>query len=277
MILFNGREEALKLDQKIRETLVQNPSLGGRYHRLCIIMIGGDPSSKKYVDLKKKLCDELGIIADVVMLDEALPDREITKRVGDLCNDDRIGGVVIQLPLPRSSLNPLLNQIPEEKDVDRISPENVRKLYENDFSKSNNFLKFSPVIRAFKYYLDWSNINPKNLKTTILGKGFLVGEPLGHFLLQQGAKVQFILDYKANQALNCHLLVLSAGSPELVKGECISKMCNVVDFGSSVINNKTIGDLDLKSAIGHLGVISLSPGGMGPLVTRFLLMNFLGI
>jgi methylenetetrahydrofolate dehydrogenase (NADP+)/methenyltetrahydrofolate cyclohydrolase len=95
--------------------------------------------------------------------------------------------------------------------------------------------------------------------------------------LQQGAKVQFILDYKAKKPLNCHLLVLSAGSPELVKGEYISEKCSVVDFGSSVINNKTIGDLDLKSAIGHLGVVSPSPGGMGPLVTRFLIMNFLGI
>jgi methylenetetrahydrofolate dehydrogenase (NADP+)/methenyltetrahydrofolate cyclohydrolase len=277
VILFNGREEALKLDNKIRETLRRNPSLSGQSHRLCVIMVGSDPSSRRYVELKKKLCDRLGIAADVVMLDEALSDRETTKRVGDLCNDGSVGGVVIQLPLPRPSLNPLLDLIPEEKDVDQISPKSVRKFYENDFSKSDDFLKISPVVRAFKYYLDWNKINPKNLETTIIGKGFLVGEPLGHFLLQQGAKVQFILDYKANQALNCHLLVLSADSPELVKGERISKMCNVVDFSSSVVNNETIGDLDLKSAIGHLGVVSPSPGGMGPLVTRFLLMNFLGI
>lgn len=277
MIIFDGRAEALKLEDKIHEALAKNPLLRGSNRRLCIIMVGNNPSSQKYVGLKKKLCERLGISVQVEILEENSSDKEITERVGELCEDTSIGGVVIQLPLPRPSLNSLLNLIPEEKDVDQISPKNVNKFYKNKFSKDEDFLKLSPVVRAFKYYLDWNKINLENLDVIIIGKGFLVGEPLGHFLLQQGAKVQFILDYKANQSLNCHLLILSAGSPELVVGESISEGCNVVDFSSSVVGGKTIGDLDPNSAIGHLGTISLSPGGMGPLVTRFLIMNFLGI
>ena len=277
MILFNGREEALKLDMMIRKELERNPVLKGFSNTLCIIMIGDNSSSKKYVDLKKKLCEGFGINIMVEEIDERLSDREITSRVGNLCQKDGISGVIIQLPLPRPSLDSLLELIPEEKDVDQISPKNVKRFYLEDFSKVTNDLKFSPIIRAFKYFLDYTKINTKNLDVTIIGRGFLVGEPLVHFLLQQGAKVQFILDYKTNFHLNCHLLVLSAGYPELVRGECILEKCNVVDFGSSVVDNKTIGDLDLKSAIGHLGFVSPSPGGMGPLVTRFLIMNFLGI
>jgi methylenetetrahydrofolate dehydrogenase (NADP+)/methenyltetrahydrofolate cyclohydrolase len=273
VILFNGREEALKLEEKIKEKLAQNPVLKGSGNCLCIIMIGGNPSSKKYVDLKKRLCSRLGISVLVEVINESLSDKEIASKVQSLCNE----GVIIQLPLPRPSLNFILGLIPEEKDVDQISPKSVKRFYTNCFSEINKTSNIPPVIRAFKYFLDYARINTRNVETTIIGKGFLVGEPLGHFLLQQGAKVQFILDYKANQPLNCQLLVLSAGSPELVKGEYISKNCNVVDFSSSVVDNKTIGDLDLKSAIGHLGVVSPSPGGMGPLVTRFLVMNFLGI
>jgi len=277
VILFNGREEALKLDTRIREELEKNPVLKDSNNTLCIIMIGSNSSSGKYVDLKKRLCEKFGINVVVEEIDERLSDREIVSRVGDLCQKDYIKGVIIQLPLPRPSLDSILDLIPEEKDVDQISPQSIKKFYAEDFPKNNYNLKLSPVIRAFKYFLDYAKINVRNIETTIIGRGFLVGEPLGHFLLQQGAKVQFVLDYKANLRLNCHLLVLSAGYPELVRGECISEKCNVVDFGSSVVNNKTIGDLDLNSAIGHLGFVSPSPGGMGPLVTRFLMMNFLGI
>lgn len=277
MILFNGREEAYKLDEKIREKLKENPSLKDSSRRLCIILIGENASSQKYVNLKKRLCEEFGISVSVIKIDEGLSDKEIRHKVDTLCKDNSIKGVIIQLPLPRPSLDFLLNLIPEEKDVDRISPNSVKRFYAENISKIAEPYKLSPVVRAFKYFLDYAKINPRNLETTIIGKGFLVGEPLGHFLLQQGAKVQFILDYKANSPLNCHLLILSAGSPELVKGECISEKCNVVDFGSSVINNRTIGDLALKTAIGHLGVVSPSPGGMGPLVTRYLIMNYLGI
>jgi methylenetetrahydrofolate dehydrogenase (NADP+)/methenyltetrahydrofolate cyclohydrolase len=259
VVLFNGREEAQKLDNILRQKIAED---GCVEKTLSILMVGDNASSQKYIDLKKKLCEGFCIPVVVKVLNSALSDEEIEAETAKICEDDRVGGVVIQLPLPRESLNKIIELIPEEKDVDRISQPST---------------KLSPVIRAFKNYLEFSRVELKNIDTIIIGKGFLVGEPLGHFLLKQGAKVQFILDYKANQPLNCQLLILSAGYPALVKGEYISKGCNVVDFGSAVLDNKTIGDLDSKSAMGHLGFVSPSPGGMGPLVTRYLLMNFLGI
>ena len=234
-------------------------------------MVGNNESSKKYVNIKKGLCEGFSIPVEVVELDESLSDSEIQAKISSVCADIGVGGVIIQLPLPRRSLDSLVDLIPTKKDVDCLSKESSKKFYSNDFSK------LSPVVRAFKNYLEFSEINPKNIDTVIIGKGSLVGEPLGHFLLQQGAKVQFALDYKTNFPINCHLLITSAGSPALVKGESLPEGCNVVDFGSSVLDNKTIGDFDLKSTIGHLGFVSPSPGGMGPLVTRYLLMNFLGI
>lgn len=265
--IFDGRAEAHKLDEKIRLEIAKKAP----QKRLCIIMVGEDEPSLKYVSMKRKLCEGFDIPVEVSFIDEKLSDEEITHKVKSLCNDSGVGGVIIQLPLPRPSLDSLLSLIPVEKDVDLISPASSKKFYSNDFSK------LSPVVRAFKLYMDHFQINPKNLVVTIIGKGVLVGEPLGHYLLQQGAKVQYALDYKTGQALNCQLLVSSAGSPCLVRGESLPKDCNVVDFGSAVLNSITIGDFDLKTTISHLGNISPSPGGMGPLVTRFLVMNFLGI
>ena len=77
--------------------------------------------------------------------------------------------------------------------------------------------------------------------------------------------------------MNFDLLILSAGVPNLVKGQDIEPNTHVVDFGSAVVNGKSTGDLDKNSALSHLSVVSPSPGGMGPLVVRYLIMNFLGI
>lgn len=267
MILFNGKEKSQDLDNIIRSSLQARPV----NRKLGIVIVGKDLPSIKFVNIKKKLCEGFGIEVALLSLNGELSDNEIIKMVSDFCADDKIGGVVIQLPLPRPSLNRLLELIPAEKDVDCISPTSLKKFYSNDFSK------LSPVVRAFNSFLKFSGLELLNLDTTVIGKGFLVGEPLGHYILQQGGKVQFILDYKAGDPINCHLLLLSAGQPELVRGECLVEGCNVVDFGSSVVNDHTIGDFDLKSAMGHLGAVSPSPGGMGPIVTRYLIMNFLGI
>ena len=267
MQLFDGKAHALKLEKKITGFLEMSPPK----KELAIIMVGENPASQKYVNLKKNLCEKLGVPVRVYKISADLEDQKIFDEIAETFASPQVGGGIIQLPLPRESLNKALELIPEEKDIDRISPKSQEKFYSGDFSK------LPPTVRAFDYFLTNSNIDPNNLDTIIVGQGFLVGRPLGHYLAQRGTKAQFILDYKTNQPLNCHLLVLSAGSPELVRGESILKRCHVVDFGSSVKNGNTIGDLDLKSRIGHLGIVSPSPGGMGPLVTRFLLMNFLGI
>lgn len=267
MIFFDGRFHTNILDEQIKDSILKKkPS-----KKLAIIMIGNNQSSDKYVSIKEKLCLKFGIPVLIERIDERLSNDVIEEKVKRICLSQNVGGVIIQLPLPRKSLNSILSLIPEEKDIDLISPNALGKYYSGDFSK------LSPVVRSFKYFINNTGIKLENTYTTIIGMGLLVGEPLGYFLLQQEAKVQFILDYKPETSLNCQLLILSAGYPALVKGERIPEGCNVVDFGSSVVDGKTIGDLDLKSEIDHLGAVSPSPGGMGPLVTRYLIMNYLGI
>ena len=114
----------------------------------------------------------------------------------------------------------------------------------------------------------------KSLKSVVVGNGELVGKPISFFLNKNGADVNVLTDYDGAGKLNCRLLVLCAGSPLLVKGDNISVGCDVVDFGSSVVEGKCVGDLDMNSNLEHLGCISKSPGGMGPLVVRYLLLNW---
>ncbi|HSX39237.1 MAG TPA: hypothetical protein VLI92_01465, partial [Candidatus Saccharimonadales bacterium] len=82
-------------------------------------------------------------------------------------------------------------------------------------------------------------------------------------------------NYSKRTKINSQLVILSAGSPNLLSGEDLRPKTHVVDLGSSIVNGKTIGDLNMQSKLDHLGIISPSPKGLGPLVVRFLILNLL--
>ena len=272
MQLFNGKEYARKLDVKITEFLKHN----NLTKKLLIIQIGDNAESQKYINLKKKVCERLGVLIQVEYFSSGLSDELIHQNINDLVNNDIVGGVIIQLPLPRQSLQKVLDLIPHNKDVDLLSSINLAQFY------GGNFQKLPPVVRAIKYFMEVNEIDTQNMTAVVIGAGELVGRPLSFFLAQQGLKVE-VLDKKINYDkvyapginIKGDVLISAAGVPNLVKGEDISAGCHVIDFGSSVLNGKTVGDIDIGSKLDHLGIFSPSPGGMGPLVVRFLIINFL--
>ncbi len=268
MNIFNGREKATALDAKILEYLSDGPVAG----ELAIILIGDNEASEKYISLKKKYCDSKGIKCGVHRIDARLKDEDIFKKVFDVMSGPDTAGGIIQLPLPRPSLDPCLRLIPAEKDIDAISPFSMEAFY------AGRPHKILPVVRALELFI--SETTPKaeaSLKAVVVGEGYLVGKPAAQYLKSKNYQVTVINDYQTGQKIDADLLVLSAGIPNLVRGEDISEGCDVVDFGSSVVYGKTVGDLAQESSLEHLGLVSVSPGGVGPLVVRYLIMNFLSI
>jgi len=270
MKLFDGKKEAEKLEQRITDYLNINPVEAV----LLVVMIGDNKESEKYVNLKKKVCERLGINIKIEMIDDSLGDSIIIGKVKKLFGAKNIKGGIIQLPLPRKSLQKALDAIPFDKDTDMISSNTLTRYY------SNKPVKPSPVVRSFEHFISYNRIDLENINCAVIGAGELVGRPLAHYLDNKKAKVVIFDDdslYKNGEFLNFDLIVLSSGSANLIKGENLKGGCALVDFGSSVVEGKTVGDLDLNSELDHLGVISPSPGGMGPLVIRYLIMNFLGL
>lgn len=263
MKIFDGNAEAKKLDEKISEFARNHP----QEKSLAIIQVGENASSEKYVNIKKKVGERLGIKVVLHKFDADLSDLELFEKCRAVFNDAKVGGTIVQMPLPRASLNVIVDEIPADKDIDCLSGQN-----------SNPSLpRLSPTTRACEYFI-YSSARPNEMeKAIIVGGGKLVGKPLANYLENKGWEVEIDENYTRGKALNAHLVVLSAGIPNLVSGEDISEGVNVIDFGSSVVDGKTTGDLDMNTKIDHLNLLSPSPGGMGPLVVRFLFMNFLGI
>lgn len=269
MNTFNGKEKADLLDRQITEHLAQHMPPGD----LAIILIGGSPASEKYIDVKKRYCDSRGIKCVIHRIDERLKDDDIFKKVMPVCASPDTAGVIIQLPLPRKSLEPCLRLIPGEKDIDAISPASMEAFY------ADRPKKVLPVVRALDLFVKETGkkSGERQLKAVVIGEGFLVGKPAAHYLRTNGYDVTVLTNYTPGQKIEADLLVLSAGVANLVSGESVSAGCDIVDFGSSVVEGKTAGDLNRESSTEHLGLVSFSPGGVGPLVVRFLIMNFLGI
>lgn len=277
MQIFDGRAHSLQLDQQIKIFLESHPQRKGeKAPKLGIVVIGNNQASQAYVGLKRKLCATLDIPLQEQIIDESLSDNHIFDQVQEFVEKTDISGLIVQLPLPRKSLEPVLGLIPIEKDLDLLSPESKRRFYAGEFRR------IPPTVRAFDYFLDFVGREEfgdkeNNFSIGVVGFGELVGRPVAHFATMSGHSVEVIGCYRDQRILDYQVLVLSAGVPNLVNPQNIAPNSSVIDFGFSKVAGKTVGDLDMSKSLNHLGIVSPAVGGMGPLVIRFLIMNFLGI
>lgn len=271
MQIFNGKEHAQLLEERIETYIKEHSEKVSKLGKLVIIQIGDDPASAVYVRLKRKFCEKLKIPVEVFNISELLSDADIISQVSGIFSSKDTGGGIVQLPLPRKSLDPILGVIPVEKDVDLLSPESKRRFY------SGEFYKLPPTVRAFDYFITHYDLDLSRLSIGMVGYGDLVGKPIAHYATLSGASVEIIGYYENQKELNYQLVVSSAGVPALVSPKDLEEGSYFIDFGFSCKDGKTVGDLDMSKDCTHLEVISPSLGGMDPLVVRFLIMNFLGI
>lgn len=272
MTIFDGKYHSSLLDEKIL-------SSGSIYKQriLAIIQVGQNPSSEKYISVKQEACEKLEVASKLYRI---LPKRgsgynELVDLLKTLGNEDSVSSIIVQLPLPDSSMYSSLDLLPLAKDIDFLSSKKKALVFSDSVGA---FETKSPVIRALEYYLGSNNITSENTPSVgIIGQGDLVGKPSFDFLTFRKFDVQVVEHYAEGDKLNFDLLISSTGVPKLINPKDIKSGCHVVDFGSAVLNGKTVGDLNTDLDLSHLGVVSKSPGGMGPLVVRFLIMNHLRI
>ncbi len=284
MTPFKGADHFEYFDEIIRKRIKTLHKVGD----LLLILVGENPASLKYVGVKIKLCEAFNIPVKFIKIDENQPDEKIIGQIASLFEDPKVAGGIVQIPLPRESLNKIFDIIPSEKDVDLISSTNIALFAGNDFSR------LTPVLRATAYFMLYCvtpsspMLSPSkclpllqrqlvNKSVSIIGRGFLVGAPIAHLLTTLNISLYMPQRYHTGDKIYSEFAILGAGKPNLVNGEDIQTKCNVLDFGTTVVDGKIVGDLNKNSVCDQLGFVSFSPGGIGPLVVRFLLMNHLGI
>ena len=243
--------------------------------QLCIILVGENRDSILYVNQKQKYCNKRDILCTTHKLDENVGENEIIELLNQLNNDDKVHGIIIELPLPKHlNKNNILKNINSKKDIDGYNPINTGKLLLN-YDKYLSPCTPKACLEILKYYK--IELIRKNI--VIVGSGN-IGIPLSILLLQQNATVTICHIYTKNIkefTQKADIIISCCGSPKLIKKDWINNNSIILDCGINYMDNKLVGDVDYENVKDKCLYITPVPGGVGPVTISVLISQLIDI
>ena len=241
---------------------------------LAVIIVGENPASQVYVRNKKKACEEVGFYSEVHELPEATTQAELNALVDALNENEKIHGILVQLPLPKHlDETEVLLRIRPEKDVDAFHPYNVGKIMIGD----PDFLPCTPA--GVMALLERSNIEVAGKRCVVIGRSNIVGKPMAMLLLHANGTVTICHSRTANLAEVCReadILVVAIGRADFVGADMVKPGAVVIDVGMNRrADGKLTGDVDFDAVEPIASAITPVPGGVGPMTITMLLQNTL--
>lgn len=272
MVKIDGKAFSQVILEKIREEHNQLKEKYGKQAGLAVVIVGNNPASQVYVRNKIKACENVGFYSENIELDENISEKELLQEIDKLNKNDRINGILVQLPLP-SHINELkiINSISPEKDVDGFHVANIGKMVIGD---ETGFLSCTPY--GIMQLLEEYKIEIAGKDAVIIGRSNIVGKPMALMLIQEGATVQVCnsrtkdLRKKLNDA---DIIIVAAGVPKLLKKEDVKEGAVVIDVGINRVDGKICGDVDYEEVAERASYITPVPGGVGPMTIASLIKN----
>ena len=275
------RLDGKALAQKIQSQLsVDIVNYGERWQRspgLAVVMIGDNPASAAYVRNKERACKRLGIVSFGSHLPADTAQSVVAELIDRLNQDDRVDGILIQLPLPAHlDAVALLNRIAPAKDVDGLHPENMGRLVRGEPGlRSCTPAGIMTVLQEY-------DIDPAGKQAVVIGRSILVGKPMALMLLEANATVTVAHSHTADLPEICRqadILVAAVGRPKLITADWVKPGAAGIDVGINRIqdpesgNFRLVGDVDFASVEPIAGAVTPVPGGIGPMTVAMLLHN----
>jgi len=272
--LIDGKSIAAGLLAGIRQRIEQRLADHQRAPGLAVIMVGGDPASRVYVQNKRRACADVGMASFDHDLPEAVTQERLLALIDECNADPRIDGILVQLPLPAHiDSQVVVERIRPDKDVDGFHPYNVGRL------ALRAPLRRPCTPRGVMRLLEHTGVSPYGLNAVVVGASNHVGRPMALELLLAGCTVTVCHRFTANLPLHlveAELVVVAVGKPGLVKGEWIRPGAIVIDIGITRRPDGTlVGDVEFEAARNRAGWITPVPGGVGPMTVATLLLNTL--
>ena len=270
MIILNGKTTS----QKILDSLSLDIKNLDLHPILDIIIVGNDPSSQKYVDMKQEKAQSIGIGGSIHQLDQNSTTEDVLSLVQNLNQDQNVDAFMIQLPLP-SQINTenVLLAIDPKKDADGLNPCNLGLLFQKNPTGIPSATAFGIIKLLEEYKID---VNGKN--AVIIGRSSEVSIPLFALLMAKNATVTICHTATQNLKEICSqadILISSIGKPNYFDETFVKNDAVVVDVGfvADPITGKTTGDFDFEKASTKCSFITPVPGGVGPMTITSLLFN----
>lgn len=239
---------------------------------LAAVLVGDDSGSWRFLELKKKAAESIGVDFRIYEFPERISNGELRKKLNQIVKATTCGGMIIELPLPAHlNAQTVFNAVPEEKDPDVLS----QKAQAAFFAGRSKILP--PSAETVKSIFEEYKIEPKGKTAAIFGYGLLVGKPVSHWLTSQGATVTVINEFTpepAELSKKADIIISGVGKPGLIKSNMVKKGAVVIDFGFASMGEKMAGDVDFAEVSKKASLITPVPGGTGPIVVAAVLKNF---
>ncbi len=269
-MIIDGKQIA----KKLRISIADQVATLDRKPGLAVILVGDDPASAVYVRNKDNACKEVGFYAEKINKSADITQTELLSEVERLNKDDKIDGILVQLPLPSHlDANQVIEAINPNKDVDGFHSENIGKLMQN-----KAYLR-PCTPKGVMTMLATTGIDLVGKDCIVVGASNIVGRPMAMELLNARATVTICnsktqdLPAKLKQA---DVVVAAVGIPKMIQGDWIKEGAVVIDVGINRLDDGSLaGDVDFDSAQQKAAWITPVPGGVGPMTIATLLENTL--
>lgn len=281
-IIIDGNKVAAEMRVGLKNEIDPLVKKYGGAPGLAAVLVGDNPASQVYVRMKRKACSEIGIYSEEHRLPKNTAQEELLRLIDKLNTDDKIDGILVQLPLP-SHINEsaILNSVLPGKDVDCFHPFNVGKL----FIGEPIFLPCTPY--GVQQLLLRSGIEVEGKHVVIVGRSNIVGKPLAAILMQKakGANATVTICHSKTPDLSyftrqADIVVAAMGRPQCIKADMVRRGAAVVDVGVNKVDDpgsksgyRLVGDVDFEEVKKVAGAITPVPGGVGPMTITMLLHN----
>jgi methylenetetrahydrofolate dehydrogenase (NADP+)/methenyltetrahydrofolate cyclohydrolase len=272
--IIDGKAVSAAVKQEVADEAAKLRDEKGLKVGLAVVIVGNDSASRVYVNNKKKACEAVGFQSFEYALDENTTQEQLLDLVNVLNRDDRVNGILVQLPLPKHiDEKAVINAISPAKDVDAFHPENVGKIMIGEYS----FLPCTPA--GVMRLIESTGVDISGKKCVVVGRSNIVGKPQAMLLLQKNGTVTICHSRTQNLKEECKaadILVVAIGKAKFITGDMIKEGAVVIDVGMDRDENgKLCGDVDFESAEKVAGYITPVPGGVGPMTIAMLMKNTL--
>ncbi|MDA3809989.1 MAG: bifunctional methylenetetrahydrofolate dehydrogenase/methenyltetrahydrofolate cyclohydrolase FolD [Spirochaetaceae bacterium] len=279
--LIDGKLLAQEMKAELKEQVSKlkekgiTPGLG-------VILVGNNPASNSYVKSKEKACESIGIFSDDVRLPENVSEKELLNYVERMNKDDKIHGILVQLPLPKHiNENKIINAINPDKDVDGFHPVSVGKMVLGQ----ETFLPCTPhgVLKLLERY----NVETEGAEVLVIGRSNIVGKPVANLLMRKdkpGNSTVTVCHTRTKDILahskTADIIIVASGYPDTLTADMVKEDVVVIDVGINRVEDSSrergyrlIGDADFESLKDKVRKITPVPGGVGPMTITMLLFN----
>jgi len=279
--IIDGKKISSEIKEGLKEK-IENLKKSGEVPGLAAILVGDNPASEVYVNMKAKACEKVGIHSEVYRYPKELPEFELLKKIEELNEKKTIHGILVQFPTPEQiSEEKVILTIDPKKDVDGFHPYNVGMM----LAGKPTFLPCTPL--GIQELLLKSGNDPSGKHVVILGRGSLVGRPLAPMLYQKAksANATVTICHTATKDLSditrqADILIAAMGRAKFVTAGMVKPGVVVIDVGTNRIEDRStksgyrlVGDVDFDSVSQVAKAITPVPGGVGPMTIAMLLSN----